>query len=90
MYSLYSIGYRKVCVMLGSDLNKWVYEDLLRATLEPEDYQYHVRTHPKYIFIKPESLCNADPRWEILCHESKPKYVSFRNTKGVPGPRFQK
>ena len=58
------------------ELNKWVVEDLLRATLTPADYQTKVETQPKYIFIKAESLCYADPRWKIHCHELKPKYVS--------------
>ena len=58
------------------ELNKWLVEDLLRVTLKPEDYQRKVQTQPKYIFIQPESLCNADPRWEIHYREFQPKYVS--------------
>ena len=32
----------------------------------------------KFIFIKPESLCDADRRWEgkIYHHQFKPKYLS--------------
>ena len=71
--------------MRKSKLNEWLINDFLRATLKPEDYQKNdiqtneeneIQTQPKYIFIKPESLCNADPRWEIQYHEYKPKYVS--------------
>ena len=58
-------------------LNKWLIEDLLRVTLTPDDYQTKLgQTQPKYIFIKPESLCYADPRWQIHCQELQPTYVS--------------
>ena len=46
-------------------------------TLTPDDYQTKLgQTQPKYIFIKPESLCYADPRWQIHCQELQPTYVS--------------
>ena len=63
--------------MYVRELNKWLVEDLLRVTLKPEDYQTNVQSHPKYFFIKPDSLCNADPRWKIQNHDFKPKYVSL-------------
>ena len=62
--------------MFQRELNKWMIEDFLKATLEQEVYQAKVQTHPKYIFMKPESLCNADVCYEIRYHESKAKYVS--------------
>ena len=71
------VMFRNVC---KSELDEWVINDLLRATLKPEDYQTKLhQTQPKYIFIKPESLCHADPRWKIQHHESKPKYVYINN-----------
>ena len=65
------------------ELNKLLVEDLLRVTLEPEDYQTKVQTQPKYIFIQPESLCNADPRWKIYHHELQPIYVSPSENNSV-------
>ena len=62
--------------MFQRELNKWVIEDFLKATLEQEVYQAKIQTHPKYIFMKPESLSNADVCYEIRYHESKAKYVS--------------
>ena len=69
--------FRNVC---ERELNNWLIYDLLRATLKPEDYQTKLnQTQPKFIFIKPESLCNADPHWKIQHHESIPKYVYVGN-----------
>ena len=62
--------------MFQRELNKWMIEDFLKATLEQEDYQAKVQMHPKYIFMKPESLCNVDVCYEIRYYESKAKYVS--------------
>ena len=70
-----------IFLMFWRKLSEWMIEFLLRATLSPKDYEDKILSpdfNPKYIFIKPETLCHTDSRWEIKIHESKAKYVSFR------------
>ena len=61
--------------MFDRELNKWMIEHFLKWTLEREVYQAKVQTNPKYIFIKPELLCNADTDYKIQFHNIT-KYVS--------------
>ena len=59
--------------MHHSALYQWTIEDLLKATFD------HDLNNPKFFFIKPESLCIANKRWEekIYFHTSEPEYVSY-------------
>ena len=76
-----SVEINNIFLMFRRQLNEWMIGFLLRATLTPQDYEDKILSpefNPKYIFIKPTTLCHADSRWEINIHESKAKYVSFR------------